>query len=213
MKTIILGRTGNQAFPIKDQFDGVSHKHAEITINDNGDWYLKDLNSTNGTYIRDEKTGERIPVTEERLISPMTFIFLGPDNYFGCCFFAKQAVSYGDFHEDYLYLQSKQEEFDNQIKAIDKKVRRIKWIVLIFNIIIVFYSIYDKTNGVDFLRCGTLLSSFFAAAYDANGAKEQIKLLKQYKFSHCPNPICCKKLTPQEIMAMMCSKCKNRREK
>ena len=65
MKTIILGREGNQPFPIKDEFDGVSRKHAQITINDHGDWFLEDLDSANGTYIRDESTGEMLPVTKK----------------------------------------------------------------------------------------------------------------------------------------------------
>ena len=40
MKTIILGRTGNQPFKIDDDADGVSRQHAQITITDNNEWDL-----------------------------------------------------------------------------------------------------------------------------------------------------------------------------
>jgi len=53
METIILGRKGDQPFAITA--DGVSSQHAKITI-DGDKWTLEDLHSTNGTFIRDEKT-------------------------------------------------------------------------------------------------------------------------------------------------------------
>ena len=52
MKQFILGTEGNQPFEIKQT--GVSHQHARVTIDDNGVWTLEDLNSTNGTFVRDE---------------------------------------------------------------------------------------------------------------------------------------------------------------
>ena len=77
MKTIILGKEGNQPFKINADANGVSRRHAQITITDSNEWYIEDLNSTNGTYIRDEKTGLLIPIAGKRRITPMTFIFLG----------------------------------------------------------------------------------------------------------------------------------------
>lgn len=206
MKTIILGKEGNQPFSINEDMDGVSRKHAQITITDNGDWYLKDLGSTNGTAIRNEKTGELIPISGKQMITPMTFIFLGPDNSRGCCFFAKQAVSYGDFIEDHQYLISKEGEFSAQLDVIDKKTRLIKWLIFAINLLIVGIT-WDGGLSINFLRVGTILSTFFMAIYDANGAKKKVNGLRE-KFSHCPNPCCSKKQTAKEIMDMRCSKCK-----
>ena len=56
MKQFILGTEGNQPFEIKQK--GVSHQHARVTIGDNGVWTLEDLNSTNGTFVRDEICAE-----------------------------------------------------------------------------------------------------------------------------------------------------------
>ena len=48
--TFIIGRSGNQ--PFKITADSVSNEHARVTIDDNGVWTLEDLDSPNGTYIR-----------------------------------------------------------------------------------------------------------------------------------------------------------------
>ena len=70
MKQFILGTEGNQPFEIKQT--GVSHQHARVTIGDNGVWTLEDLNSTNGTFVRDENGDMRRVGT--LVITPMTFI-------------------------------------------------------------------------------------------------------------------------------------------
>jgi len=54
--TITIGRKGNQPFPI--QKEAVSQEHARLTIDDTGQWTLEDLNSTNGTYVRNDETGD-----------------------------------------------------------------------------------------------------------------------------------------------------------
>ena len=54
MKTIVLGREGTQPFKIKNE--DVSRQHAQITIDDHGEWVLEDLNSSNGTFIRNENS-------------------------------------------------------------------------------------------------------------------------------------------------------------
>ena len=86
-KTIILGKQGNQPFEIKGEL--VSRKHAEIIVSDNGEWLLRDLHSTNGTYVRNEQTGEMKRVGEVR-ITPMTFVILGSEGMLGCSIYATQ---------------------------------------------------------------------------------------------------------------------------
>ena len=51
MKQYILGRDGTQLFKIPENRIRVSHRHAKLTVNDDGRWILEDLNSGNGTYI------------------------------------------------------------------------------------------------------------------------------------------------------------------
>lgn len=59
MKEIIIGKEGSQPFPITS--DSVSRQHARLTVRDDGSMILEDLNSKNGTYLRNaEGDFERI---------------------------------------------------------------------------------------------------------------------------------------------------------
>ena len=76
MKEIIIGRNGTQK--VKISAEGVSGQHASLTIRDDGQLVLKDLDSTNGTYIRNEKFQfERIGV---KVIKLDTVIRFGNDD-------------------------------------------------------------------------------------------------------------------------------------
>ena len=214
MKTIILGREGNQPFPIKAECDGVSRRHAQITITDQGDWYLEDLDSSNGTYIRDESTGDMIPISTKRKISPMTFILLGPDNSKGCCFFAKQADKYGDFTEEREYLISKEEEFDRrniELEANIKKMRIIGPIALfIIGFLITCIPTIDELLGQNAMTiriCLAPLAGLIPVFYDGAARKRQLQEERD-RWLHCPNPCCSNKQTSKEIKNMRCSKCK-----
>lgn len=74
-KTIIIGKEGNQARPITDQY--VSRKHATLTIDDSKKMHLKDNNSVNGTFIRlKDGSFKRI---EEMDVTPGMTLRFGPD--------------------------------------------------------------------------------------------------------------------------------------
>ena len=204
---IIIGTEGEQPFKIKG--GGVSRRHAEVEIlgeGDNARWTLRDLDSTNGTFVRDDN-GEMIPVGK-KAISPMTFISLGPDNSKGCSFYARQLLHPGGFTEEYEFINEKEDEYEEKLEAIDKKARLIKWVIFAINIVIVVFSIaIENQMSLWILRSGTILSTFFAAIYDANGSKKRLK--KRYEqFHHCPNPECSHKLNTAEIRNMRCQKCK-----
>lgn len=214
MKTIILGREGNQPFPIKAECDGVSRRHAQITITDHGDWYLEDLDSSNGTYIRDEGTGDMIPISRKRTISPMTFILLGPDNSKGCCFFAKQADKYGDFTEEREYLVSKEEEFDRRNIELEANIKKMRILGPIVILVAVFaitgIPVINDMLGEYAIQIRIVLSSMsglVTALYDGSARKRQLQEERE-RWHHCPNPCCSNKQTSKEIKNMKCSKCK-----
>lgn len=211
MKQIILGREGNQPFNIKDA-DGVSRRHAQITITDNNDWYLEDLGSANGTFVRNETTGDLIPVTIKRMISPMAFIVLGPDNSKGCSFFAKQADKYGDFSDERHYLILKDEELTAQKEKIVKMTSHLNLLktVLPFAIFGLSLVIVPGEGTMQMLlRMGasTIPYALIQILYNPKAKEKEIKELRE-KFSHCPNPCCSNKQTSKEIRNMRCSKCK-----
>lgn len=49
---ILLGRSGECTVPLKDSYS--SNKHARI-YNNNGNWFIEDLNSTNGTFVGNKR--------------------------------------------------------------------------------------------------------------------------------------------------------------
>lgn len=212
MKTIILGREGNQPFPIKKDSDGVSRQHAKITITDNQVWYIEDLDSSNGTYIRNEDTGELKPVTGKKRISPMTFICLGPDNSRGCCFFAKQADQYGDYTEEREYLVSKMKDLDSQLENVEQMSKNLTLVktVLPFALFGVSMLIIPGEGTIQMLikmAASAIPSALIQIFYNDKTKKKEIKEMRE-RFSHCPNPCCSNKQTSKEILNLRCSKCK-----
>jgi len=214
MKTIILGREGNQPFKISDDANGVSRKHAQIIITDNEEWYLEDLSSANGTYTRDEVTGHKVSVTGKKRITPMTFIFLGPDNSKGCCFFAKQADNYGEFTEDHIRLQLKNEELDRKSKTLDDKIKKIRLIGPVVLVISVFaitgipaISSALGENAMLIRLILSPLSGIIPVLYDGSARKKKLQEEREL-WNYCPNPCCSNKQTSKELRDMKCSKCK-----
>lgn len=238
MKTIILGnkkpetfdpQKGEvyQPFSCKASQTGVSRKHATITIDDNNEWWLEDRWSTNGTYIRqDDGSIRKIGDSKNKgkcKISPMTFIKFGQEASTGCCFYAKQADKFGNFDEEFEFIENKQQEL---IEQEDKSKRKIKIIsnlieyilpIVIYVIIILFVKPYIKGNdGIFAALLGggftfVMIFSRMAKSYYApqEKKKEVEKRTKEIKksFSYCPNPLCNHILTENEIEVMKCNVC------
>lgn len=212
MKEIIIGKEGNQPFPIKSENDGVSRKHAKITITDNGDWYLEDLNSTNGTAIRNEETGELIPVNDRIRISSMSFIMLGPDSARGCGFYAKQVTGNSGFTEEHEYLVQKEDYFDELLEQVDRNTKKLNVLKIVLLVIFLSFAYLYDTKSSPILILGrmsvaTLPSAIIQVLYNPTERKKEIKKIRD-KFSHCPNPTCSNRLTSKEVRDMRCSRCK-----
>lgn len=212
MKTIILGRKGNQPFLINQ--DGVSNEHAKIEIDDNGHWWLEDLGSTNGTSIRDDN-GEMDSLGEkERVqISEMSFVCLGPCNSKGCNFFAKQVLTPGNFKEEFEFLNDKNDEFNYRIEKIDKIAWRLNLLKYILPPILVALSfLIWKQQTPDFwimrMFCSAIPTGLIHLMYNPKKEKKRIEA-EQKKFFFCPNPQCSHILKSFEIEDFKCNRCKN----
>lgn len=206
---IKLGKDGEQPFEIKAT--GVSRIHAIIEIDDNGNWWLEDCNSTNGTFVRDD-SGELMRWGRER-ITPNSFICLGPDNSKGCSFYAHQVKDYGNFLEDFQFMQEKDSEFDRKEEELENSIKKIR----IMGPILVLFCVFGIT-GIPFINdmlgeyamqiriALSSLSGLLTTLYDGSARKKQIKEERE-KWHHCPNPLCSHKLKSNEIDNMQCSKC------
>ncbi len=208
-KRIILGTNGNQPFKIEGSY--VSRQHAEIKIDDNGVWTLKDLNSLNGTYIRDENTGEMMRISNV-VITPMTFICLGSELSLGCCFYAKQAVKYGDFGEELLYMRRKEISFEKEEERLKKKNNIVNIAARLgVGALVLGLTFLITRNGSELVTlirivltgCATYIVPFF---FDVNKYKKQINTKREH-FRKCPNPECSHTLNSKEALNMYCSKC------
>ena len=83
---IIIGKTGNQPFPLTEM--SISRQHAVFRMDEKtGKMYLRDNNSTNGTYIL--KNNSFIRVTKEIPVTQNTEVRLGAKH----TFFIKQLVA------------------------------------------------------------------------------------------------------------------------
>lgn len=212
MKTITLGKSGDQPFKIKGI--GVSKVHATVTIDDYGRWILADCNSTNGTFVRNETTGELMRVGPQGMqISEMSFIVLGADNSAGCCFYAKQLTNPGDYVDEHLYMRNKKLEFDQEEENVTKRAKWVRLtifiVMLVFTIGTVFWQLADpKSTGMMFhvYRGLSLLTMGATTFYDAQGKRSKI-IKKRKLFSQCPNPECDRKLSSDEIENLKCGRC------
>jgi len=208
-EVIKLGKEGEQPFEIKST--GVSRIHAIIEIDDDGNWWLEDCKSTNGTFVRNEN-GDFVRWGRER-ITPHSFICLGPDNSKGCSFYAHQIKDYGNFLEDFQFLQDKDAEFERKEEELENKIKKIR----IMGPILVLIGVFCIT-GVPFINdmlgdyamqiriALSSLSGILTTLYDGSARKKQLKEEKE-KWHHCPNPLCSHKLKSSEIENMQCSKC------
>lgn len=208
MKTITLGKEGNQPFAIKGSY--VSRHHAQITIDDNGAWTLRDLNSTNGTYIRNETTGKLIRITQIR-ITPMTFISLGSDNTLGCSFYARQVTAPGNFNDEFLSMRERQREIDGQIERVEKRgslVNIAAWGMVAAIIGIVYLLTDDHGSGMMIMRMGLFGAIPRIVPILFNTKKRTKRLRRQAElFRQCPNPECQHVLSQREIEQLNCAKC------
>ena len=124
-QTFIVGRNGNQPFQIAA--GGVSREHAEISIDEAGHWHVRDLDSTNGTYVRTED-GSFIRIGSKD-ISEDTILRLGEGSYQCFTFMAHRVLAQeGDYSYEFIQLRKtfrQQEEREARVKAVIEKHKRI----------------------------------------------------------------------------------------
>ncbi len=211
---MIIGKEGEQ--PFKISADGVSRRHAELTTDDKGVMTLRDLGSTNHTFVRDDKTGlfvriENAPVTE------MTFVCLGPDNSHGCSFYIKQLITPGFYNEELSYMNAKEDYYDS---LAEKQTRKGKMITMalriiptILVIVLLFFVLPMIWEGIDgqvmtVVRIAVTMSIpvLMPLFYDPSKALKRIEQERE-RFHHCPNPACSRHMPSKEIRNMDCAAC------
>lgn len=203
-KIITIGRNGDQNFPITS--NAVSNQHARITIEDEK-WILEDLDSTNGTFVRNDQTGdfERIACKH---ISEDTVIRLGCNGRFNEVVFMAHHVTEED-PNDYSWEMSQViNSYKKNIKTVQdiiyKKNDRREILSIVFGL--VGFGLSCLVSNIWLVRLCTMLPPMLITFLFMGTAKKMRKLQElRNKIIVCPK--CNRQLSDQELHDHCCSKC------
>lgn len=205
MTSIIIGKEGQQRFPIKNA--GVSRQHARITI-DNGVWVLEDLDSTNGTYIR-EDNGKFIRI-DKLGISEDTVIRLGDDSLNGYAFMAHHVLEENpdNYRYEFRRLQEWREAFRTERERYQMAKRNKTLIQIAFSIAVLavtFIPAIPSNIQMMILRIGLLIPPLFNFFVTGRNGMQKIYDRQQAVLT-CPR--CGRPLSDFEITKELCMACK-----
>jgi len=211
MQEIIIGIQGNQ--PFKITANGVSSKHAKLTITDDGRWILEDLNSTNGTYIYNGEQHSYVRISKKE-ITPDTSIRLGNNETLLCYEFkARLCVEDEDeyFRIEFKKLMQKWEETQQRKVKIEKKIALVSWIPIGISWILALMRFSDLPieQRLNLMCVGMLITPFLSRIVSTVSMKWLKTFNAEVKETFvCPNPKCGMPLTETELKRGQCLKCK-----
>lgn len=212
MKEVIIGKEGTQKFAINAP--RVSRLHAKITILDNGQWVLEDLNSTNGTYIINEN--DELVQIKRMNITEFTRIVLADQTSMGFTFYAHHILE--DDPANY------QQEFRHVLQIHDKAVREKAEIdvrlqkknmmrflpgfisAMIGLVLTLLLPLHQKVYGVAVTAVFTTILQALINVYIGKDSK--LKTFNSKYAGKLTCPCCAKPLSEMEFKNQMCSRCK-----
>ena len=210
MKTITIGRLGNQPFKISEDCNGVSREHARITISDSGEWVLEDIKgpSGNGTFIRDLRNPEWSPVIKAR-ITPETMIRLGQFHSFQFMAHRVEVDDPKDFTFEFMVMRQLWGELTEAIEREEKRLEKRKkqmTMVAVGGIAIGLLSA-PLTSVIGYSLSGLSSVGLGARMLMSPNSKELTAArAARQKLVVCPN--CGQQLSENEINNLRCMVCK-----
>lgn len=215
-KEIIVGRNSNSPIKIPEAKDGVSWNHAKITVSDDGVWSIQDMDSTNGTYVRDDDGEFRL--VDSKIISETDIIRLGKDGAGNCfTFMAHRAIdpigSYSfEFRQLRRLLNSQRELELKQEKAIHSHGWIAKFSGIGVIILRAIWGWFDNSNNLSNSNVWYALIAISPVAVGTlfNGDNKKLRQIRERrkKILICPNPMCGYPISEWDIEHGQCSHCK-----
>ena len=214
MREFIIGKEGNQLFPIPKSKTRVSRRHARITIDDNGVWMLEDLDSTNGTFaIGDD--GEMRQV-KRMAITEFTRVVLADQTQMGFSFVAHHVLEAdpNDYRAEFRHVIAIHDRALSEKKSIDAKMKRKGYLRFMPSIITALIGlgltlslpVQQKVYGLSVTAVFTALLTTLINVYLGND-KSMKRFSEHYgNLLRCPR--CGRVLTENEFQSQMCSACK-----
>lgn len=207
---VVIGRGMTEPFAIPQSAKRVSSRHAEIEIDDQGEWTLTDLNSTNGTYIKDE-SGNLVQVGRSR-ITRDTVIVLADMTINGFQFRADSVISgiSSNYGHQFIRLQKERDRIDEELEKVYQTSKYVKYIPSLLIVVVMFLISMFIEPEHRFMLMGAVsavCTALVSAVYDPQTRLRRITERRKHKLV-CPNPQCGKQLTDYEIDRGQCSACK-----
>lgn len=211
----IIGRSSASSIKVPADKEAVSGNHVKITISDNGDWYLEDLNTPNGTYIKDEN-GDFQRVFNLN-IRESDVIRLGNGGVNSFIFTAHRVIEKENSYE-YEFRQLKK-RLARQREEEAEKEKRIElngWISKCSGLVVILIcgalGYFGNINIDPNVRYVLIACAPVVVGLIFNGDSKKFKALKKRRerILVCPNPKCGKPLTEFDIEQGQCSRCKSK---
>lgn len=208
---IIIGRSAVSPLKVPDDRVGVSGKHAKITVTDDGAWKLEDLDTPNGTFIRNEQ-GDFDRVYSKD-ISETDVIRLGNDGANSFTFTARRALHPDDpYRFEFNHLKKILANLKEEEAKKEHRIEINGWITKLSGAgVMVLCAILSSIKGIDIdpnVRIGLVAIAPILVGLIFNGDKKSLKVLKKRreKFMVCPK--CGRRITEFDLEQGQCSKCK-----
>jgi len=209
----IIGRSVSDGMVrVPDSCKSVSGKHARITVDDFGNWNLEDLNSTNGTYVRDDK-GEFTRVFSKK-IGKNSIIRLGPGDAGSFVFTAGhvQAPAHDDYEYEFRQVRKLMEKQLEEEHKKEKVIERNGWLAKCAGFAVIgICAILGSIKGVNIdpnMRYILISSAPVVVGLLFKGDSASLKALRRRREKIIVCPRCERPLSEFDVEHRQCSRCK-----
>lgn len=207
----IIGRSANSPVKVPADRHGVSSQHLKITVYDNGYLLLEDLNSANGTYIRDENGNfHRI---YKKQIHESDVIRLGPGGANSFTFMARRVISPNSNYEyEFRQLRRTLHMFKEEELEKEKRMEMNAWISRSAGLLVIaLITILGTIGGFEippesryYLIAGAPIIVGLLFKGDRKGLRE----LRERRSRMMLCPCCGKPISEFDVEEGQCSRCK-----
>lgn len=212
----IVGRSFESPVKVPAEKVGVSGKHVKITVKDNGTWELEDLESANGTFLKD-KNGNFQRVYK-KIISENSIIRLGQEGHDSFVFTAHRVIaSDSSYVYEFKQLRKQLKSIIEEEAVLERKNQRnIKIVkaaspIVLALCVLAQYGIPGLKEKADLnlwisrIAIGVapaVVGAFFGIDTQA------VKAIKQKRAKVLTCPQCGYPISEFDIQGMQCSRCK-----
>lgn len=215
-KELLIGRSPLSVIPVPSDKVSVSGAHVKIIVKDNGDWELEDLNSGNGTFVRDHNGNfQRV---YKKHIEEKTIIRLGKEGHDSFVFMAHRALaSDASYAYEFNCLKKLLRQQLEDEDAVERKnsrnmniVKASSPIAMALCILLQYIvpGLQDNSTINLWISRAAMGVAPLAVGLFFGIDRNAVKLLKQKRLKVLTCPKCGRPISEYDIQNMQCSHCK-----